>query len=208
MIADCAVRCKEKYYIISRCIVLRQLRVAGWTSSTRVRHAGIVRGVKIGILSDTHDRFETAMAAVRLLQQAGATYLIHCGDVGGTHMLDPLAGTPAAFVFGNNDFERDELRNYASLLGIKCLGNFGVLELAGKQIAVTHGDDHRLLNRLVRPEQPLDYLLTGHTHLKHDRRVGKIRLINPGALHRAAVKTVATLDLELDELTFLALPQA
>lgn len=162
--------------------------------------------MKIGILSDTHDRFDTAVAAVNLLQEAGATHLIHCGDVGGTHMLDPLAGLPAAFVFGNNDFEHAELRNYASLLGIKCLGHFGVIELEGKQIAVTHGDDHRLLTRLTRPEQPIDYLLTGHTHVKHDRRVGSIRLINPGALHRATIKTVATLDLVNDELVFLAVP--
>ncbi len=172
-----------------------------------MRQAAKLPDVKIGILSDTHDRYETALTAVRMLQEAGSQYLIHCGDVGGTHMLDTLAGMPAAFVFGNNDFERDELRNYASLLGIKCLSNFGVLELAGKQIAVTHGDDHRLLARLTRPEQPIDYLLTGHTHLRHDRRVGDVRLINPGALHRAAVKSVATLDLETDQLAFLSLPE-
>jgi hypothetical protein len=32
--------------------------------------------------------------------------------------------------------------------------------------------------------------------------VGKMRLINPGALHRAAEKTVATLDTERDLLKF------
>lgn len=147
------------------------------------------------------------MAAVKLLQQAGAQYLIHCGDVGGTNMLDALVGTPAAFVFGNTDFERDELRNYASLMGVTCLGHYGVLELAGKRIAVTHGDDALLLSRLKRPEQPIDYLLTGHTHVRHDHRYGKLRAINPGALHRAAVKSVATLDLLTDELAFLSLPE-
>jgi putative phosphoesterase len=172
-----------------------------------MRQAANLRVVKIGLLSDTHDQFFSAKDAVRLLQQAGAQHLIHCGDVGSIRILDTLVGTPAAFVFGNTDYDRDELRNYAALLDIECLGVYGVLELAGKRIAVTHGDDHRLVARLTRPEQPIDYLLTGHTHVKHDRRVGSIRLINPGALYRAASKTVATLDLETDELVFLTAPE-
>jgi len=164
--------------------------------------------VKVGILSDTHDRFTTALAAVKMLRQAGAQHLIHCGDVGGTNMLDVLVGTPAAFVFGNTDYERDELRNYAAILGIKCLGHYGVIELAGKRLAVTHGDDDALLARLKRPGQPIDYLFTGHTHVRHDHRIGTLRCINPGALHRAAIKSVATLDLLTDELIFLSLPEA
>jgi len=38
--------------------------------------------------------------------------------------------------------------------------------------------------------------------VREDTRFGQTRLINPGALSRAAVKTVAILDVTLDELTF------
>jgi predicted phosphodiesterase len=51
--------------------------------------------------------------------------------------------------------------------------------------------------------QSFDYLLHGHTHVKRDERVGRTRVINPGALHRAREKTVAVLDTATDMLTFL-----
>ena len=39
----------------------------------------------------------------------------------------------------------------------------------------------RLVRRVL-DEQEHDYLLVGHTHVKEDRRVGRVRMINPGAL--------------------------
>ena len=49
----------------------------------------------------------------------------------------------------------------------------------------------------------IDYVLHGHTHIAADTCIGSARVINPGALQRAARYTVALLDLEVDELTFL-----
>jgi len=46
-------------------------------------------------------------------------------------------------------------------------------------------------------------LLQGHTHVRQDLRVSKMRIINPGALHRANPKTVALLDTSADSLEFL-----
>src|SRR4051812_33653094 len=96
----------------------------------------------LGILSDTHGRFPAAKQAVEILRARGATFLIHCGDVGGEDILDLLADEPpgAAFVFGNNDYDRDELARYAASIGVTCLHTFGTLTLAGKELAVTHGD--------------------------------------------------------------------
>jgi putative phosphoesterase len=50
---------------------------------------------------------------------------------------------------------------------------------------------------------PLDYVFHGHTHRRDDYREAGMRIINPGALHRAAVKTVALLDLSTDDLRFI-----
>ena len=156
----------------------------------------------IGILSDTHDRTEPTAAAMQLLQSRGAEYFIHCGDVGSPAVLDFLAGHKACFVWGNCDWDRTGLERYARSIGIDCFGVFGELELDGKKFALIHGDDPVLKRRLL-SEQRHDYLLQGHTHVRQDVRVGKMRIINPGALHRANPKTIALLDTAADLLEFL-----
>jgi putative phosphoesterase len=157
--------------------------------------------VIIGILSDTHDRVAAMAAGLQTLRQAGSQFYIHCGDIGTQPCIDLLAGLSSAFVFGNTDWNRAALANYAASIDVACYGNFASLELGGRKIAVIHGDDFRLKQRLI-DEQQHDYLLQGHTHVRDDRRVGKMRLVNPGALHRATEKTVATLDTERDLLVF------
>lgn len=159
----------------------------------------------IGILSDTHDRVDAMAAAMDVLRRRGAEFFVHCGDVGSERVIDHLAGVPAAFVFGNTDWDRASLTRYAQKLGVACYGAFADLDLGGKKVAVIHGDDFRLKQRLL-SEQRHDYLLQGHTHARADERVGKVRLINPGALHRAREKTVALLDTAADGLTFLTVP--
>jgi putative phosphoesterase len=141
-------------------------------------------------------------AAVTLLREAGAEFYVHCGDVGSERVLDHLAGLPSAFVFGNTDWDRASLARYAEKIGVACHGAFADLELGGKKFAVVHGDDFKLKQRLL-AEQQHDYLLQGHTHVRADQRVGRTRLINPGALHRAREKTVALLDTETDRLRLL-----
>jgi uncharacterized protein len=158
--------------------------------------------VLIGILSDTHDDADMMAAAIALLRDQGAEFYIHCGDVGGREVLDHLAGLNAAFVWGNTDWDRVSLARYAEELNIDCYGAFADLLLDGKSIAVLHGDDARLKQKLL-AEQRHDYLMQGHTHVRMDQRVGKTRVINPGALQRASQKTVALLDTVADELTFL-----
>lgn len=158
----------------------------------------------IGILSDTHDRAEAAAAGLRALEGAGCEIFLHCGDVGGQRVIDLLAGLKGGFVWGNTDFDRGPLLQYARALGVKCYGVFGDLSLGGKRVALLHGDDAKLKQRIV-AEQQFDYLCQGHTHVPEDRRVGRTRIINPGALHRASEKTVAVLDTEVDRVEFLAL---
>lgn len=153
----------------------------------------------VGILSDTHDRVDAARAAVELLRRAGAEYFVHCGDVGSELVLDVLAGLPSAFVFGNTDWDRRGLERYAAQLNVSCLGDAGELDLGGKVFNVQHGDNARSM-RAALDAQRFDYLLHGHTHAVRDERVGRTRIINPGALHRAREKTVALLDTVKDEV--------
>lgn len=171
---------------------------------------------RLGILSDTHGRADACRQAVRLLAELGAQAFAHCGDVGEEPVLDELAGHPVWFVWGNNDFDRQRLAQYAGELGLCCLGDFGRFGFAGRRFAITHGDNGSHLAAVreaaLRGEaaagegRPDDYLLTGHTHAAHDRRIGSLRWINPGALYRARPKTAALLDVGADELKLHPLP--
>jgi putative phosphoesterase len=163
--------------------------------------------VIVGILSDTHDRLDAARAAVEILRRAGAEYYVHCGDVGSEMVVDLLAGLPSAFVFGNTDWDRRGLERYAAHLHVSCLGDGGELDLGGKIARLEHGDNGRTLRQSIE-SQRFDYVLHGHTHIKRDDRVGRTRIINPGALHRAREKTVAVLDTDRDELKFLIVAAA
>ena len=166
---------------------------------------------RLGILSDTHGRADRCRAAVDTLLEMGAQAFAHCGDVGTEPVLDVLAGQAAWFVWGNTDIDRSRLARYAADLGLACLDNFGRFSFAGKQFAIMHGDDGGLL-RTIRDAAlggktapgaagPDHYLLSGHTHVPHDQRIGKLRWINPGALFRARPQTVAFLDVAADRLT-------
>ncbi len=158
--------------------------------------------MKIGILSDTHGRAAITAAAVARLREHGARYLIHCGDIGSVEVLRQMACMPSLAVWGNCDFDRADLARAAAIAGIGFAGAVGQIELAGKIIAVLHGDDQRAKERIF-TENAVDYLFQGHTHVPLDQRRGRVRHINPGALHRANPRTVALVDLATDTLEWL-----
>ena len=155
----------------------------------------------IGILSDSHGDTAATAAAVRLLQQHGAVHLVHCGDICGEQVLDELAGHRCTFVWGNCDSPSPTMRKYVRALGLPWPEPPVILELAGKRIAVFHGHERTFAAAADRDD--LDYVLYGHTHKYADRREGRIRFINPGALHRARPHTCAILDLTSGELSVL-----
>ena len=61
--------------------------------------------IKIGILSDTHKRGDLQVAAIEMLKQEGAEYLLHLGDLEQEENLASLKESSLAYaaVFGNND---------------------------------------------------------------------------------------------------------
>jgi uncharacterized protein len=158
----------------------------------------------LGILADTHDQVTRTRVAVKLLKDAGAEILIHCGDITIPDVVYQLAPLPSYFVFGNCDFELQELRQAIAAIGGTCLERGGLIELDGSRVAVTHGDSAKELDRL-QAERP-EYLFSGHTHKALDVRRGTTRFINPGALHRAATWTVALLDCPRGHLDLLPIP--
>ena len=154
----------------------------------------------VGIMSDSHGDAEATAGAVQLLTQHGAKKLFHCGDIGGQDVLAQLAGYDVVFVWGNCDEPAAALRGCVASLGLPWPQPPVRVEINGKRIAVFHGHETSFASAANDPT--LDYLFHGHTHRYADHHKGRCRVINPGALYRASIKTVATLDLLRDDLHF------
>ena len=115
--------------------------------------------------------------------------------------LDEMAGRPCRFVWGNMDTPTGPIRAYLQTVGIPVPGDGGTaFEVDGKRVMVFHGHEPSF-GRAIQ-EGAADYILHGHTHDACDERVNGVRVINPGALHRAEPKTVATLDTAVDVVRF------
>jgi putative phosphoesterase len=158
--------------------------------------------MKIAIVSDTHSRYHTVEAALKLIEERGVELVLHCGDIDDADTVWLFPGT-THFVFGNCDTERASVRQAVYGIGATLHEPFGQLELDGVKLAFVHGDDSGLLRQLIDGGE-YAYVFHGHTHQRRDERVGPTRVINPGALHRAAVKTFAVLDLDTGDLETVA----
>ena len=151
----------------------------------------------IAVISDTHSRTTSVQAALAIIAERGAEVIIHCGDIqdGDTVRLFPAH---THFVYGNCDYERHDIECAVGEIGAAWHGAWGHLELAGQSLAFTHGDDRRLLHDLVHANT-FDFLFHGHTHVADENRIGKTRVINPGALQRVERRTFLFLNLATGE---------
>lgn len=132
--------------------------------------------MKIGVLSDTHDRLPTFRRAVAMFRHLKVDAIIHAGD-----FIAPFAAKlvapevldiPFHCVYGNNDGERKGLK--AVLPNIQD----GPLRLTigGKTLVVHHFIDW------LKPADiaAADVVITGHTHeVVNETRDGKL-ILNPG----------------------------
>ncbi|MDB5392056.1 MAG: phosphodiesterase [Planctomycetaceae bacterium] len=162
--------------------------------------------MQVGILADSHDQLERTQRAIGLLQASGAQALIHCGDLATPEIVKACSVLPFYFVFGNHDADSvPYLLQAAEESGATCLKWGGIVELAGKRIGVAHGHLTSDLKRVLSATP--DYLLTGHSHFSVDSLEDGVRRINPGALYRASIFTVALLDVVTGQLQFLTVPR-
>lgn len=158
----------------------------------------------VGLLSDSHSRWERTKRALQALRSAGATVFVHCGDVEDELVIDQLAGLDSHLVWGNCDWNSQTLGRYARDLGVTVHGDAGEVTVDGKRIVFTHGHEIAAMRAAV--SGGADYLVHGHTHELRDERVGGTRILNPGALHRAPRFTVAALTPAADDLRVIEVP--
>lgn len=130
--------------------------------------------MRIGLISDTHDRLPAIRAALETFERAGVEVLLHPGDLVAPFAAKVLADFPGVLhvTYGNNDGEREGLR--AVLPKIQD-GPFHI-EIGGKRILIHHFVDW------CREEDvtAADIIVTGHTHhAAVERRDGRL-YVNPG----------------------------
>ena len=158
----------------------------------------------LGVISNSHGRADAVAAAVEVFTASAVESVVHCGDVGGRHVLDVISRIGGSFVWGDRDHDRTGLMRYGQNLGLRCMGIMGELEFAAKKIVIIHGDDKKLLHKLLE-EQQYDYLLCGHALTPEDHVIGRTRVLNPGPLFGAQAASALLLDPVNGEMRLIAL---
>ena len=150
--------------------------------------------MKVGVISDTHDRMPTFRRAIALFQRLEVGAIFHAGDYVAPFAAKLIAHdvltTPLHCVYGNNDGERRGLK--AVLPNVED-GPLRV-ELGGRTIVMHHFIDW------LQPQdrRDVDVVITGHTHEVHNELENGRLLLNPGECCGWVTDrcTVAILDLE------------
>ncbi len=161
--------------------------------------------MRIGIVSDTHDRLEAISEAVRLLAEQRVELILHCGDIESVETVAAFHAIPTHFVFGNWDKDKMKLAAAIRAAGGTSHDSFGAIELGGKRLAWVHSHERHQLYQLEHADY-FDYVFYGHTHVREQHRTGRTLVANPGALFRANPKTCVVLDVLTGELRPIILP--
>ena len=154
--------------------------------------------MKIAVVSDTHSHTEMIQSVLHLIEPYHVEFILHCGDIEDADAV-LLFPSKIHFVLGNCDMDRTDIIAAVNEIGAALHEPFGHLELDDKAIAFLHGHDKRLLRDLEQTNT-FDFIFHGHTHQAEDRRSGRTRVINPGALFRARSKTFVIVDLKSEKV--------
>jgi putative phosphoesterase len=159
----------------------------------------------IAIFSDTHDNRSAIRTALDLARGRGAEEIFHCGDLTSAAVVELFRGWTLSCVEGNMDRDAGEIRAAVDRLGTGsvCAAELH-LERDGLRIALMHG--HRA-DRLAQAIQSgkYDFIFHGHTHRRRDERIGRTRVVNPGALGSTSVASYSfcVLDTTSREIEFI-----
>jgi len=164
--------------------------------------------MKIGIISDTHDRLPFIDRAVRKMNKKDVELVLHAGDYSApfvTSRFKPLKARMIG-VFGNNDAEKELLRRNFNEIGIEIRGRFAEIQADGLKIALLHGEEKELLSSLL-DTGSYNVVVYGHTHQSEVKRKKGVLVINPGEAcgYLSGKATIGLLDTSTMEVTILSI---
>ena len=162
--------------------------------------------MRIGIISDTHDRLPFIDRAVKKMNEKEVELVLHAGDYSAPFAAPRFKPLKAKMigVFGNNDAEKELLRRNFKNIGIEIRGRFAEIQADGLKIALLHGEEAVLLNSLINTGY-YDVVIYGHTHQSEVQRKNGVIIINPGEAcgYLSGKATIGLLDTSTMNVTIL-----
>lgn len=136
--------------------------------------------MKIGIISDTHDRIQETKKVMEKITEKGCKTLIHCGDFCAPFIVEELANFKGKVhcCFGNTD-DRFFSTKIAIENGIDLQGDIGEIEIDNKKIAFVHFP--QIAEAFVLTKK-YDIVFHGHTHESRKEKINNTWLVNPGEI--------------------------
>lgn len=160
--------------------------------------------MKIGVISDTHGMFERTRQALEVFEREAVGAILHCGDVGSLDVLQLFVGKLFWFVWGNTDHPDAGWRRALEAWGLSYPETSPLrFDLAGKRIVLAHGHEKTFRQTFRSPQA--DFFFYGHSHARAVARLAGCTVVNPGAIQRTALPTVAIVDLLTDQVRHLDL---
>jgi putative phosphoesterase len=135
--------------------------------------------VRIGIISDTHDRVPAIADLLERFAAKGIAMVMHAGDYCSPFSLAPFhqKGMALLGVFGRNDGDRESLSAYAARgMGTEIYESPHSFDVAGKRVLIVH-DIAEVSSRSIESH---DFVIHGSSHLQDTKKVGATLVINPG----------------------------
>jgi putative phosphoesterase len=162
--------------------------------------------MKVGLMADSHDRLPAIAELLKMMQQAGASMVLHAGDYISPLSLKPFEDLQMilAGVFGKNDGDHQSLQSRASAgLGLELFESPHSFEVGGHQILIVH-DIGDVQKRSITSHS---VVVHGFTHQQHMKTQGDTLVVNPGEtcgwIH--GTPGAAVLDLDTKKVEFLNL---
>ncbi len=137
--------------------------------------------MRIGLVSDTHNDSGRLRRVLGRLRLESITTVLHAGDVANGQILRLFAGFDVWVARGNMDQDPLLYRVSHELFGAGHYRTSHTLSLNGASVALIHSGTSDTARAWIESEA-YDYVVHGHTHQPRDERIGRTRVINPGAL--------------------------
>jgi len=145
-------------------------------------------------MSDSHDNLQAIRKAVETFNSSNVDLVIHAGD-----LISPFTAKEflnlkpeMVAVFGNNDGEREDLKDAYS--DICLLEDFKEISVEGWKFSILHGKNPQIVDALAKSGK-YDVVVRGHTH-KLEIMGDETLIINPGEVcgYVTGKKTIILVD--------------
>ncbi|MEO5904221.1 MAG: metallophosphoesterase family protein, partial [Gemmatimonadaceae bacterium] len=97
--------------------------------------------MRVGLLTDTHDRVPAVTELLQAMRDKGVTLVMHAGDYCSPFSLEPFIASNMALlgIFGRNDGDQEGLRAVAARgMGMELYESPHSFDVQGKRIMLVH----------------------------------------------------------------------